>query len=141
MVLEHEEIKKLLRQRYPLLLVDRVLEMDDACALGIKNVTGTDPSLLGHFPDEPLYPGVLLVEAMSQLGGILMASDERFRHIKKGYLAKIDRVKFEHFVRPGDQIVLRAVKLQALGKLARVSVQALVAGSEVAKGEITYCFE
>jgi 3-hydroxymyristoyl/3-hydroxydecanoyl-(acyl carrier protein) dehydratase len=140
-MLEHEEIKKYLRQRYPILLVDRVLEMDDRCAIGVKNVTGTDSIMLGHFPGEPIYPGVMLIEAMSQLGGILMAFDERFHDSVRGYLAKIDKVKFLRFIRPGDQIVMRAEKMTSFGKMSRVSVEALVAEQRVAEGEITYCLE
>lgn len=69
MTIEHQEIKQILRQRTPFLLVDRILEMDGERAVGIKNVTGTEPYLVGHFPDEPILPGVLLLEAMSQVGG------------------------------------------------------------------------
>ena len=138
MVLEHQDIKRYLRQRYPLLLVDRVIELDDEHAVGIKNVTGSDACLRGHFPDEPLFPGVLLVEAMSQVGGILMALDGRFRNARGGYLAKIDKVKFSRFIRPGDQVVMTARKARCVGRVARAIVEATVDSHHVGRGEITY---
>lgn len=138
MVLEHQEIKLHLRQRFPFLLVDRILELEDERAVGIKNVTGTEMFLQGHFPDQPIFPGVLLVEAMSQVGGVLMAHDRRFAHATQGFLASLDKVKFKKFVLPGDQVVIEATKLAAIGNLARVSVSARVGDAEVACGEVSY---
>ncbi len=140
MTIEHQEIKQILRQRTPFLLVDRILEMDGERAVGIKNVTGTEPYLVGHFPDEPILPGVLLLEAMSQVGGILLAHDPRYKEKTRGYLAEVAKVKFKKFVIPGDQVVMEARKIALLASVARVEVRSTVAGVEVALGEISYAF-
>jgi 3-hydroxyacyl-[acyl-carrier-protein] dehydratase len=140
-IIEHHEIKQYLRQRYPLLLVDRVLEITEDYVVGLKNVTATDPCLQGHFPDEPLFPGVFLIEAMSQVGGILMAFKKTNVHQRKGYLAKVDKVKFTQFIRPGDQIVMTAEHAESFGNVARARVTAKVADQSVGQGEVTYYFE
>lgn len=106
--------------------------------MGIKNVTGTDIFIPGHFPDEPILPGVLLLEAMSQVGGVLWARDRRYEGFERGFLAAIDKVKFKRFVVPGDQVVIEAVKGPGLEHLARVSARSFVGGDEVASGEISY---
>lgn len=138
MIIEHQEIKKHLRQRFPFLLVDRIVELAEDRAVGIKNVTGTEPFLAGHFPDDPIFPGVLMVEAMSQVGGVLMAHDPRFAHATQGFLASLDKFKFKKFVIPGDQVVIEATKMAAIGNLARVAVSARVGDAEVACGEVSY---
>lgn len=137
-MIEHQDIKRHLRQRFPFLLVDRILEVDQEQAVGIKNISGSDPFLQGHFPDEPIMPGVILVEAMSQVGGVLMAHDPRFANVTAGYLAGLDKVKFKGFVRPGDQVVITARKIAAIGELARVSLVAQVGGADVVTGEVSY---
>lgn len=137
--MEHQQIKQLLGQRHPFLLVDRILELDAEHAVGIKNVTGTEPFIPGHFPDEPIMPGVYILEAMSQVGGILLAgSPELAQSEGNGFLAGADKVKFKKFVVPGDQIVMRAVKVAILKPLARTRVTAEVDGVEVASAEISY---
>jgi 3-hydroxyacyl-[acyl-carrier-protein] dehydratase len=141
MVIEHEEIKHYLRQRSPFLLVDRVVEVTSERLKAIKNVTGTDHCLDGHFPDEPVFPGVLLLEALSQAGGLYLAlSSSASADMHRGYLAKVDKVKFKRFIRPGDQIVLEAYRPVLAGSMARVNVMATVAGDAAAEGEITYYF-
>jgi 3-hydroxyacyl-[acyl-carrier-protein] dehydratase len=137
-VLEHREIGRYLRQRSPFLLVDRILSVDAESAVGVKNVSATDRGMEGHFPDDPIYPGVLLVEAMSQVGGVLLAHDPQYRQSTEGYLAALDKVKFTHFVRPGDQVVITATKIRAFGPYARVAVKGTVEGKEVARGEVSY---
>ena len=137
-MIEHQDVKRHLRQRFPFLLIDRILEVDQVKAVGIKNISGTDPFMEGHFPDEPIMPGVILVEAMSQVGGVLMAHDPRFSNITAGFLAGFDKIKFKGFVRPGDQVVITARKIAAIGTLARVSVTATVADVEVVSGEVSY---
>ncbi|MGA7220664.1 MAG: 3-hydroxyacyl-ACP dehydratase FabZ [Candidatus Sulfotelmatobacter sp.] len=141
MIIEHQEVKSYLRQRYPFLLVDRVLDVNREEVVAIKNVTGTDRCLEGHFPDEPLFPGALLVEAMAQAGSLMFVFDQREQVPGRGYLAKVDRVKFKQFVRPGDQIVLKAQRLRGFGSMARVAVIASVDNVEVGEGEITYYFD
>ena len=138
MVIEHQDIKKHLRQRAPFLLVDRIIYLDDKRVVGIKNVSGTDPFLDGHFPDEPIFPGVILLEAMSQVGGVLVAHVPRFANSTAGFLAGIDKVKFKKFVVPGDQVVIEGDGLVAAGRMARLKLQAKVKDDLVATGEISY---
>lgn len=140
MRLEHQEVKQYLRQRYPMLLVDRVLDVNADYAIGVKNVTGSDSVLSGHFPDEPIFPGVLLIEAMCQLGGIFYFFAHSDGQPRNGYLAKVDKVKFKSMIRPGDQIMLRAERLEVFGNMARVRVSAKVEDNEVGEGEVTYYF-
>lgn len=136
--LEHREIGRYLRQRLPFLLVDRILSVDAHSAVGVKNVSATDRGMEGHFPEDPIYPGVLLIEAMSQVGGVLMAHDPLYKSIREGYLTAVDKLKFKHFVRPGDQVLIKATKLKAWGPYARVLVESSVDGREVARGEVSY---
>jgi 3-hydroxyacyl-[acyl-carrier-protein] dehydratase len=137
-MIEHQDIKQHLRQRFPFLLVDRILHVDQEHAVGIKNISGTDPHMDGHVHDEPIMPGVILVEAMSQVGGVLMAHDPRYANVTAGYLAGLDKIKFKGFVRPGDQVVMTARKIAAIGTFARVALSAMVGEEEVVSGEVSY---
>lgn len=137
-MIEHQELKQFLRQRPPFLLVDRIVHLDSERIVGIKNVSGSDPFLEGHFDEEPILPGVVLLEAMSQVGGVLIAHDKRFADSTGGFLAGIDKVKFKKFVVPGDQVTIEADQLVAIGRLARLSVRARVGDTEIATGEVSY---
>jgi len=137
-VIEHQEIKQFLRQRPPFLLVDRIVHLDSERIVGIKNVSGSDPFLEGHFDEEPILPGVVLLEAMSQVGGVLIAHDKRFADSTGGFLAGMDKVKFKKFVIPGDQVTIEADGLVAIGRLARLAVRARVGDTEIANAEISY---
>ena len=136
--LEHREIRKYLRQRAPFLLVDRILQVDAHTAVGVKNISATDPGLEGHFAEDPIYPGVLLIEAMSQVGGVLLAHDPQYSSAREGYLTGVDKVRFKRFVRPGDQVVITATKVKTWGPHARVAVESAVDGRQVARGEVSY---
>lgn len=139
MELGPREIAALLRHRYPFLLVDRIVELDAERAVGIKNVSVAEPFVPGHFPGRPVFPGVLLLEAMGQVGGVLLAHAPPFEGgAGGGYLAALDKVKFKRPVVPGDQVVIEAVKSAAVKPFARVRATARVDGEEVAAGEITY---
>ena len=102
-----DEVKRRLPHRYPFLLVDKVISLDDTSVVGVKNVTFNEAFFQGHFPDEPVMPGVLLVEAMAQVGGMLVLStvDEPERY--STYFLKIDKVKFKAKVVPGDTLVIK----------------------------------
>ena len=107
-VLDVNEIKKILPHRYPMLLVDRILDVEPMkYAVGIKNVTANEMQFLGHFPNQPIMPGVLLIEAMAQVGGVAMLYPEENRG-KISVFARIDNVRFRRQLIPGDQLVTRA---------------------------------
>ncbi len=113
------EIRKYLPHRYPFLLVDRVLTYEDGVSLtAIKNVTVNEPFFVGHFPVQSVMPGVLMVEALAQAAGLLMAKELNWseNHGNICYLAGVDKVRFRQVVSPGDQLVLQ-VKLLAARKL------------------------
>lgn len=101
------QIKKLLPHRYPFLLVDKIVSISDKVIVGVKNVTTNEPFFQGHFPQEPVMPGVLLVEAMAQTAGILVLHDKEDPERYSTYFLKIDNVKFRHKVVPGDTLVFR----------------------------------
>ncbi|MDP7009379.1 MAG: UDP-3-O-acyl-N-acetylglucosamine deacetylase [Phycisphaerales bacterium] len=125
------EIQRIMPHRYPMLLVDRVVEMDgDQRALGIKNVTINEPFFEGHYPGTPIMPGVLIVEAMAQLGGLLMS--RKLEHTGKiAILLSLDHVKLRHPVTPGDQLLLEAVAVRAGTRTASLKCKAYV-GSKIA---------
>jgi len=109
-VMDIDQIKDILPHRFPMLLVDKVISLTDLYAEGIKNVTVNEPFFQGHFPDTPIMPGVLIVEAMAQLGGMLV---RQFTDDPKNYNAvfiKIDNTKFRQQVRPGDTMLMRVVR-------------------------------
>ncbi len=112
-VMDNNRIRELLPHRYPFLMVDKIIQMTDKYIVGVKNVTTNEPFFVGHFPQEPVMPGVLQVEAMAQTGGLLVLSglDEPERY--STYFLKIDNVKFRHKVVPGDTVIFR-VELTSL---------------------------
>lgn len=104
-VMDVNRIRELLPHRYPFLLVDKVIEKGDNYIVGVKNVTGNEPYFLGHFPQEPVMPGVLQVEAMAQTGGLLVLSTVDEPEKYSTYFMKIDNVKFRNKVVPGDTLI------------------------------------
>ncbi|MCX6255482.1 MAG: bifunctional UDP-3-O-[3-hydroxymyristoyl] N-acetylglucosamine deacetylase/3-hydroxyacyl-ACP dehydratase [Bacteroidia bacterium] len=102
-----EDIKKRLPHRFPFLLVDKIVSLDESSIVGIKNVTFNESFFQGHFPEEPIMPGVLLVEALAQTGGLLILSTVDEPEKYSTYFLKIDKLKFKHKVVPGDTVILK----------------------------------
>jgi 3-hydroxyacyl-[acyl-carrier-protein] dehydratase len=139
MILEAKQINKILRQKFPFVMIDRVLEIDPGkFSKAIKNITQTEPCFQGHFPDEPIFPGVLILEAMAQAGGFIFVNGNSEQ---KGYIAAIDKVKFIKPVIPGDTLTIECRFVAALQGISRVNCQVKVESQIVAKGEITYKLE
>ena len=132
------EIQRIMPHRYPMLLVDRVVEMDGVSrAVGVKNVTINEPFFQGHYPGTPIMPGVLIVEAMAQLGGLLMS--RKLEHTGKlAVLLSLDRVKLRHPVTPGDQLILEAVTVRAGVRTAALQCKAFVGSKLAAEAQIRF---
>ena len=136
-VYEIEDIMRVLPHRYPMLLVDRILEIEEnKRVVGIKNVTINEPFFQGHFPGHPIMPGVLIVEAMAQVGGMLLLGNLEEPDTKVVYFMSIDNIKFRKPVRPGDQIVFEVEMIQVRGKIAKTRGVAKVNGEVVAEAEM-----
>src|SRR5947207_12084452 len=107
-MLKIDQIREILPHRYPFLLVDRILELEPGKrAVGIKNVSANEEFFQGHFPQYPIMPAVLIIEAMAQVGGVLLLAMDEYRG-KLALFAGVDRAKFRQPVFPGDQIVMEA---------------------------------
>ena len=123
MILNHEDILEILPHRYPMLLVDRIVELEPMKrAVGIKNATFNELFFQGHFPGNPVMPGVLLTEAIAQVGGI----------------AGIDKVRFRHPVKPGDQVRMEVDIVKIKGKMGKVEGRAYVGDKLCASGEYMF---
>lgn len=133
-------IMGMLPHRYPFLLVDRVIELEPNVRLrAIKNVSFNEPYFQGHFPDHPVMPGVLVIEAMAQAAGLLTQLSERRVETTEQplyYLVKVDKARFSRVVVPGDQLVLEVAQKRMLRRMGLYQCQALVDGVEVACAEI-----
>ncbi len=137
-VLEIEAIKEILPHRFPFLLVDRILELEPGKrAVGIKNVTANEPFFQGHFPQRAIMPGVLIIEALAQVGGIMILSVEEHRG-KLAYLGTVDGVKFRRPVVPGDTLEIETELLRIRGNMGRVRCATRVSGQDVAEAEIMF---
>lgn len=132
------QIMRLLPHRYPMVLVDRVLEMEgDRRAVGVKNVSINEPFFQGHYPGSPIMPGVLIVEAMSQLSG-LMLSQKLDRTGKVAVLLSLDNVKLRRPVVPGDQLVIEAEAIRASSRFGDVQCRSFVSGKLVAEARVRF---
>jgi len=132
-----EEILKFLPHRYPFLLVDRILELEKGKSItAIKNVTYNEPFFQGHFPGRKIMPGVLIVEAMAQAGGVLLYHSIPDPEKKIVFLSKIDNTKFRKPVVPGDQLKLKVSIVKCKNKFCHVRGTASVDGEVVVEGEI-----
>ena len=132
-----DRILQALPHRYPFLLVDRILEVEGTTrVVGLKNVTINEPFFQGHFPGHPIMPGVLIIEAMAQVGGCLMLGTLEHPERKLVYFMGMDGVRFRRPVRPGDQLRMEVTVLQVRGGTCRMKGVATVDGKTVAEGEL-----
>ena len=134
-------IIRTLPHRYPFLLVDRVLELEPGRrVVAIKNVTMNEPQFTGHWPGNPIMPGVLILEAMAQAGGLMLLclADDRG---KTPFFAGVDGVRWRKQVRPGDQLVLEAVLERRKGNIGKARTSARVDGELVCEGVFTFALE
>jgi len=137
-MMDINQIQKVLPHRYPFLLVDRILELEPGRrAVGVKNVTVNEDFFNGHFPGNPIMPGVLIVEAMAQVGGILLLATTG-NEGKLAFFAGIDKLRFRRPVLPGDQLVTEVTILKTKGDIGRVAVVGRVDGQVVAEGEYLF---
>lgn len=130
------EIMRLLPHRYPFLLVDRIIDIDgDNSAIGIKNVTANEPQFTGHFPGNPIMPGVLIIEGMAQTAGAICA-----KSVGSGanivYFMTIDNARFRRPVVPGDRIEFHVAKIKQRGNIWKFHCEAMVDGAKAAEADI-----
>jgi len=136
-LIDIEKILRILPHRYPFLLVDRVLELEKGRSLvAVKNVTYNEPFFQGHFPRMKVMPGVLVIEAMAQAGGILLYHSIPNPEDKLVFLSKVDNTKFRKPVIPGDQLRLEVEFMKLKGRFCHMKARALVDGEIAAQGEI-----
>lgn len=130
-------IEKMLPHRYPFLLVDKVLEITEDGIIGVKNITMNEPQFTGHFPGNPIFPGVLQIEAMAQVGGIFALDKVEDPHLYSTYFMKIDNVKFKTMVRPGDTVVFDLKLLSPIRRgLVNMGGKAYVNGKVVMEADM-----
>lgn len=130
------DIMKKLPHRYPFLLVDRIIAMEPSVSItGIKNVTINEPFFQGHFPGQPIMPGVLIIEAMAQVGGVLAFSASS--DAKSVFFMSIEKAKFRKPVVPGDQLIMELRVLQKRGNVWKLSGTARVDDKVVAEADLT----
>ena len=139
-MLDTQRIKEIIRHRYPFLLVDRILELEEGKrAAGIKNVTANENFFNGHFPNYPVMPGVLIVEALAQVSAVVMLTKEGNQG-RLGLLVGIDKCRFKQQVKPGDQLRLEIEITRLKGPIGKGKGIATVDGTLVCETEITFAF-
>jgi len=134
--LDINEIRAILPHRFPFLLVDRIVELEPERIVGIKNVTITEPFFTGHFPDFPVMPGVLIVEAMAQTAGVLVLKTIPDRETKLVLLVAIENARFRRPVVPGDTLRMEMKVLKRKSSVAKMAGVATVDGVVVAEAEV-----
>lgn len=136
-----KQIMAILPHRYPFLLVDRVLALDLGKTItGMKNLSMNEPFFQGHFPGEPVMPGVLILEGMAQAGCILSCLSDQAMIGKLGYFAGVDKARFRRVVRPGDQLIYQLELLKQKGKLTKMAGKAYVDDQLAAEAELMASF-
>ncbi len=133
-----EQIMKYLPHRYPFLLIDRILDFEKEKSIrALKNVTMNEPQFTGHFPNHPVMPGVLLIEAMAQAGGTLAFQSVEDDREYLVYFTGIDGVRFRKPVRPGDQVIFELTCTRRRGFMWKLRGEAFVDGKLVCEGDLT----
>lgn len=136
--MENIDIQKILPHRYPFLLVDRIIELEEGKkAIGIKNVTINEQFFQGHFPGNPIMPGVLIIEAMAQVGAVAILSKEEYKG-KLAVFAGIEKMKIRKQVVPGDTLVMEAEMIALKMGIGKAKVSAKVGESIAAEGEVMF---
>jgi 3-hydroxyacyl-[acyl-carrier-protein] dehydratase len=134
------QIKEIIAHRYPFLLVDRIIEIEDGKrAVGLKNVSANEPFFNGHFPDYPVMPGVLIVEALAQVGAVAILRQEEHRG-RLAFFAGIDNCRFKRQVKPGDQLRLEVEITRMRGSVGKGKAIATVDGEMACEAEIMFAF-
>ncbi|MBN8210322.1 3-hydroxyacyl-ACP dehydratase FabZ [Bacillus sp. NTK071] len=140
-MLDSQDIKSIIPHRYPFLLVDRILEVEEEVrAVGIKNVTANEEFFNGHFPDYPVMPGVLIVEALAQVGAVAMLKKEENQG-KLAFFTGIDKCRFKKQVKPGDQLRLEVEIIRIKGPIGKGKATATVDGEVAAEAEIMFALK
>ena len=136
--LTNVEIQKILPHRYPFLLIDKIVDFEEGKSItGIKNVTANEPQFTGHFPGNPIMPGVLITEALAQVGAVMLLSMPETRG-KLGVFTGINNFKFRRQVVPGDTLELHADLVTYRHGMGKANVKATVGGQVAAAGEISF---
>lgn len=137
-MLDSNDIKKIIPHRYPMTMIDKIIEIKKGeYAIGIKNISITDPVFNGHFPDFHIYPGVLLIESMAQVGAIAILSEEKYKG-KYAYFAGIEKAKFKKPVVPGDTLKIKTDLIKIRHGLGLAQANCTVEGIEVASAKISF---
>jgi 3-hydroxyacyl-[acyl-carrier-protein] dehydratase len=131
-----QEISEILPHRYPMLMVDRILEITEDTVIGVKNVTANEPHFTGHFPGYPVMPGVMIIEAMAQVGGILVATVAPHTRGRIMFLASVEDAKFRKPVVPGDQLRIEMKLLRLKTTIAKMQGVATVDGHVAAEATL-----
>lgn len=131
------EIRKILPHRYPFLMVDKIIELEEKRAVGIKSVTINEPFFQGHYPEHPVMPGVLIAEAIAQVGAILIMKPSENEKVVP-YLANIEKMRFRKPVYPGDQLRIEVDFISMKANIGKMKARAYVDTDLVAEGEMMY---
>jgi 3-hydroxyacyl-[acyl-carrier-protein] dehydratase len=140
MIYNSDQIQQIIPHRYPFLLVDQILSIEDQKIVGIKAVSANEMHFLGHFPQKHVMPGVLIMEALAQTGAVLLLSQEEFKG-RLAYFAGMDKVRFKRQVVPGDVLRLEVELVQQRGAIGFASAKAFVGDQLAASGELMFAVD